>query len=76
MPLILSPVTLKRVIADMREHLQREANQAILKRELDQGHLALGGIDALDRLERTLGIVFGSAWPLAVDTKLSVVRKK
>ncbi len=74
MSLINSPAELKRVIADIREQLQREANQSILKRRLDEAHLALGGIDALDRLERTLGIVFGSAWPVAGG--LSVVRKK
>ena len=46
-----------RIIADIHEELQREANQSILKKDHAQGLAALGGIDALQRLEHRISMV-------------------
>lgn len=47
---------LRRHIADLRVQLQNEANRSIRKNDLSLGIAALGGIDALDRLENRLGL--------------------
>ena len=50
---------LVRMMVDLREDLQREANQSILKQDHSQGLAALGGMDALRRLETRIALV----WP-------------
>lgn len=45
-----------RVLQDLRDQLQREANQSILRRDHSQGLAALGGLDALQRFESRLSL--------------------
>ena len=47
---------LRRQIRELREQLQNEANRSIRKNDLSLGIAALGGIDALDRLENRLNL--------------------
>ena len=49
---------LSRLIANLRADLQREANQSILKRDHSQGMAALGGLDALERLENRIASIY------------------
>lgn len=49
------------LLDDLAEQLQNEANQSIRQRAPDKGFAALGGIDALHRLEQRLqsqGVLF------------------
>jgi hypothetical protein len=46
-----------RLVADIREELQREANQSILKSDHAQGLSALGGLDALHRIESRVQMI-------------------
>ncbi len=48
-------------LQDLSEQIQREANQSILKRDHCQGLAALGGLDALERLESRLRLSLGAA---------------
>lgn len=47
-----------RIVGDLREQFQREANQSILKKDHGQGLAALGSMDALERFERRLAMSY------------------
>lgn len=55
----LSVERLRQLLFDMREEFTREMKQSILKRDHSQGLAAMGGLDAVERLENRLSAVVG-----------------
>jgi hypothetical protein len=60
------------VLEDVREQFQREEDQSILKRDLHEAAMAIGGKDACDRIRRALEARVGLPLTLRVDA----VRRK
>lgn len=64
------------LLADLKEEFQREANQSILKHDQAQGMSALGGLDAVQRVERRIKLSLGVQFPEAPAGQIRVLRGK
>jgi hypothetical protein len=67
---------LTNLLEEVRQDFNREAHQSILKKDHSQGMAALGGIDAVGRIERRIAFVFGVAFADRPETKVAVLRGK
>jgi hypothetical protein len=62
------------LLADLKEEFQREANQSILKHDPSQGMSALGGLDAVQRVERRIKLSLGVQFPEIPAGQIRVLR--
>jgi hypothetical protein len=67
---------LSRILDDAKEEFQREVNQAVLKNNMNQGVAALGGLDAVQRIERRISITLGVSFTDARENKVREMRGK
>lgn len=59
-----------------KEEFQREANQAIRKNDMSQGVAALGGLDAVQRIERKVSILLGVSFADKRENNVRELRGK
>lgn len=64
------------ILHDLKGEFQREANQSILKHDASQGMAALGGLDAVQRIERRIKLILNVEFPEIPVGKLRVLRGK
>jgi hypothetical protein len=75
----LAPIEIPRLcklLDEVREEFEREAHQSILKKDHSQGMAALGGMDAVRRIERRIAINFSIAFPDGRENKVRELRGK
>lgn len=74
MPEFIEVSKLIAIMRAMRDEFQREANQSILKHDHAQGMSALGGLDAIQRVESRIESVCGVQFPAGAADKIRVLR--
>jgi len=68
---------LGRILDDIKEEFQREVNQSVLKGTAgSQGMAALGGLDAVQRIERRISISLGVSFADGREDKVRELRGK
>jgi len=65
-----------KLLDEVREEFEREAHQSILKKDHAQGMAALGGMDAVRRIERRIAVNFSLSFPDGRENKVRVLRGK
>lgn len=64
------------LLDEVREEFEREAYQSILKKDHCQGMAALGGMDAVRRIERRIALQHGVVFGDGRENKVRVLRGK
>lgn len=67
---------LMRVFDEAKEEFQREANQAIRQSDMSKGMAALGGLDAIQRIERRISSSFGFSFSDGRENNIRELRGK
>lgn len=65
-----------KLLDEVREEFEREAHQSILKKDHAQGMAALGGMDAVRRIERRIALSHGVNFGDGRENKIRVLRGK
>jgi hypothetical protein len=67
---------LSKMLDEVREEFEREAHQSVLNHDHAQGMAALGGLDAVRRIERRIALQFNLSFPDGRENKVRELRGK